>query len=62
MVSSIDVVKRALATLLNALAGMYGLLMDLTRESAYKEVRTACKTVAAKPTLTKAVLQTTRRL
>ena len=48
MVSSIHVVKRALATLLNALAGMCGLLVDLARESADTEVRTACKTVVRK--------------
>ena len=33
MASSIDAAKRALVTLLKALAGIYGLVMDLTKES-----------------------------
>ena len=53
MVSRIDVAKRALALLLNVLARIYGLLMNLTWDSADTVAMTACKTVARKTHLGK---------
>ena len=48
MVSNIDTAKRALVALLKSLAGIYSLVVGLTRESADAEVRAAYKQVARK--------------
>ena len=48
MVSAIDVAKRALVTLLRALAGIYGVAFSLTRSSADAEVRAVCRKLAKK--------------
>ena len=48
MVSSIDTAKRALVTLLKPLAGIYGLVVFLTRESSDKDLRSAYKKVSRK--------------
>ena len=48
MPSELDVAKRALVSLLLRLAGKYGLSLELTRESADKDVQRAYKKVAFK--------------
>ena len=41
MVSAIELAKRALVTLMKSLAALYGVTLELTRESADKDVATA---------------------
>ena len=42
MVSAVDSAKRALASLLKTLAGIYGVVVGVTRDSSDAEVVTAC--------------------
>ena len=48
MVSAIDKAKRALITLLKALAVTYGLVVEVTRESPDTAVRTAQLSIGVK--------------
>ena len=48
MVSSVDTAKRVLVTLLKSLAGIYSVVLSLTRESTEVEVRAAYKKVSRK--------------
>mgnify|MGYP000647761293 CR=1 FL=1 len=48
MVSGVDTAKRMLVTLLKSLAGIYGVVLVLTRESTDKEVKVAYKKVSRK--------------
>ena len=40
MVSAIDVAKRVLVTLIKTLAGIYGVVTDVTRDSEDKDIST----------------------
>ena len=46
MVSSVDIAKRMLVTLLKSLAGIYGVVLGLTRESTDTQVKAAYKQVS----------------
>ena len=46
MVSSLDLAKRALVSLLRTLALAYHIALRVTRESSDKEVSTACRSVS----------------
>ncbi len=48
MVSAIDRAKRALVTLLKALAASYGVVLQLARDSADRDVRSAYRKVSRK--------------
>ena len=51
MVSPMDKAKRVLVTLLKSLAGIYGVVVVLTRESTEVEVKAAYKKCLAERTL-----------
>ena len=48
MVSAADSAKRALASSLKTLAGIYGVVVGVTRDSSDAEVVTACRKVSRK--------------
>ena len=48
MVSAVDTAKRILVTLLKSLAGIYGVVLALTRESTNVQLKAAYKKVSRK--------------
>ena len=48
MVSNLEIAKRVLATLLKSLAGIYSVVLGLTRESTNTQVKAAYKKVSLK--------------
>ena len=62
MVSNLEIAKRVLVTLLKSLAGIYSVVLGLTRESTNTQVKAAYKKVSLKRTPIRAAKQSTRRL
>ena len=48
MVTAVDRTRRALVSLLKSLAGVYHVVLSLTRESSDQEVRSACRKLSRK--------------